>query len=96
MNNPNTVPFTGAAQGRPLSVIDPVAFKLLFTMAERVAIYNAAKTDPNVWDFLSILDDPRLKLVDRTDITTITALDYLVSIELLTSDRYNTILGNTA
>ena len=75
--------------------ISPIEFKLLFTAPERVAIKTAAITDDLVEDFLSIIDDARLTNVDLSLKSTIDALTYLESIQLITSDRKAEILQNT-
>lgn len=62
----------------------------LFTSAERVAI--RASTDAGVVDWLLLLFDPSAMQVDLTQPSIATALEYLVSKSLLTSDRPATIL----
>jgi hypothetical protein len=73
---------------RKISTID---FKLRFTAQERVAIY--ASTDDFVIDFRQLLDDPRLQNVDVLLPTTIDAIDYLISLNLIDSNRKDEILA---
>ena len=73
-------------------MISPIEFKLLFTAPERVAIKTAAVSDPLVEDFLSIIDDSRLTAVDLSLKSTIDALTYLESLQLITSTRKAEIL----
>lgn len=70
----------------------PIEFRLLFISAERIAIKTAAKTDPIVEDFWSIINDPELTQVNVADAQIIEALDYLVTIAILTQARETTIL----
>ena len=62
-----------------------------FTAPERVAIYQS--TDLIVKDFISLLDDIRLKEVDLTLQSTIDAVDYLASLNLIDATRKDTILA---
>lgn len=71
-------------------LLSPIEFKLLFKAPERVAIYQS--TDLIVKDFLSILDDTRLTQVDLSLQDNIDAIQYLVSIDLLTPERATEIL----
>lgn len=71
--------------------ISPIQFKLRFTPQERVAIYASA--DALVKDFISILDDTRLQLVDLTLPSTIDAIDYLIKINLIKANRKDAILA---
>lgn len=75
--------------------VSPIEFKLLFTAPERVAIKTIATTDPLVEDFLAIIDDSRLTVVDLSLKSTIDALTYLESLQLITSTRKAEILQNT-
>ena len=70
----------------------PIEFRLLFVSAERIAIKTAAKTDPVVEDFWSIINDPELTQVNVADPQIIEALDYLVTLTILTPARETTIL----
>lgn len=73
--------------------VSPVEFKLLFTSAERVAIKAARATDPVIDDFYDIVEDPRLTFVDLGLQSTMDALSYMVSINLLTAERRGQILA---
>lgn len=82
-----------AAQGFEIPLTER-QFLGRFTVAERVAIRNAAKTDDVVVDFLDIL--AKSGGVYRNaplGQTTIDGLNYLVSKGLLTSDRPAVILA---
>ena len=70
-----------------LPELSPVEFKLLFTPMERIAIKTARATDEILDDFMDIVDDPRLKTVNFNLQSTRDAIDYLVSIEVLTAER---------
>lgn len=70
--------------------LSPIEFKLRFTAPERVAIYQS--TDLIVKDFISLLDDIRLKEVDLTLQSTIDAVDYLISLGLIEVSRKDEIL----
>lgn len=70
--------------------ISPIEFKLRFTAQERVAIY--ASQDDIVKDFISIIDDTRLTKVDLSSQSTIDAVNYLASKNLITQVRINEIL----
>jgi hypothetical protein len=72
--------------------VSPVQFMLLFTSAERVAIKTARATDPVIDDWLDIIEDSRLTEVDLGLASTAQALDYLVSVSLLTEGRKIIIL----
>lgn len=75
-----------------LERISPVEFKLRFTPQERVAIRAARQTDAMVDDFFDIIDDPRLTYVDLTLTSTIEAVNYLASVNLIAADRVDEIL----
>jgi hypothetical protein len=72
------------------TTLSPIEFKLRFTAPERVAIYQS--TDLIAKDFISLLDDPRLQMVDLTLQSTIDAVGYLVQLGLIESARINEIL----
>jgi hypothetical protein len=72
--------------------VSPVQFKLLFTSTERVAIRAARTSDPEIEDFFSIIEDPRLTEVDLGLSSTIEALDYLVLHNVITEARKAEIL----
>jgi hypothetical protein len=65
-----------------------IKFLLRFTPTERVAI--RASTDPFVVDWLTIMNDPRLDVVHYNE--ALPALDYLVSVGILTHNRIAEIL----
>lgn len=70
-----------------------IEFKLLFTIAERVAINAARSTNQTIDDFYELLDDPRTQNVDLSLPVVQEMLNYLVEQGLLTSDRKNQILS---
>ena len=74
------------------TTMTPIEFRLLFVSAERIAIKTAAKTDPIVEDFWSIINDPELTQVNVADPQIIEALDYLVTLTILTPARETAIL----
>lgn len=57
--------------------VSPVEFMLLFKSAERVAIKALRATDPVIDDFLDVIEDPRLTLVNLGLGSTGDALDYM-------------------
>ncbi len=73
------------------TTLSPIAFKLRFTAQERVAIYQS--TDLIVKDFISLLDDVRLKEVDLTLQANIDAIDYLIFLDLIDATRKDEILS---
>ena len=89
---PDLVPIEPPAPVPPK--VSPVEFKLLFTSAERVAI--KASTDPIVQDFFSIVEDPRLTVVDLALQSTQDALAYLEMLELIAAGRKAEILTGNA
>ena len=74
-----------------VKTLSPIAFKLRFTASERVAIYQS--TDLIIKDFVSLLDDIRLKEVNLTLQSTIDAVDYLISLGLIEVSRKDIILA---
>jgi hypothetical protein len=82
----STIPFSFPVDVKvELPKLSPVAFMLLFTAQERVAIKKS--TDDIVMDFMSIVNDPRLTFVDLNLKSTQEAIAYLQSIDLLTAER---------
>ena len=72
--------------------VSPVEFMLLFTSPERVALKAARSTDPVIDDWMDIVQDPRLTHVDLALQSTQDALSYLVSVNILTTERRDQIL----
>jgi hypothetical protein len=87
-NGETFTPYAATAETRKIS---PIEFKMLFTSAERVAIY--ASTDPVLIDWRSILDDPRLATIDMHSASVKGAIDYLVAVEIITEVRAAKIKG---
>ena len=82
---------TFAAPPAAAPKVSPVQFKLLFTVAERVAIKTSA--DQLVQDFFEIVNDPRLTFVDLGLESTQQALQYLASKSLIAKERPAQILA---
>ena len=72
--------------------VSPVEFMLLFNSPERVAIKSARIADPIIDDFLDIIEDPRLTVVDLGLQSTQNALSYFVALSILTEERKAEIL----
>lgn len=68
-------------------------FFLRFTAEERAAFRTAALTDPNVADFQQLAQ--AAQEVISNDPMTVAGMNYLVSVNLLTEQRKNEILGLT-
>lgn len=64
---------------QPDITVSPVEFKLLWTVTERAKITELKASDPIIQDFYSIIDDPRLTLVNLSLKSTQDAVDYLLS-----------------
>jgi len=83
--------FTTTLPTSTAKLIDVIDFKLRFTIQERVAIYQS--TDLIIVDFVRLLEDPRLKNVDVMLQSTIDAVHYLASQNLILPSRVNEILA---
>ena len=59
--------------------ISPVDFKFLFTLVERVKIKELRSTDLALDDFYSMLDDPRLLVVNLDDVRMVEGIKYAVA-----------------
>lgn len=66
-------------------------FLTRFTVPERIAIGTAAKTDPVVEDFMTLLNIA--EFVSNIDPNLKPALDYLTSLNILATGRVDKILG---
>lgn len=77
----------------PQNIVNPVQFKLLFTSSERIAIDDARKTDPVINNYFSLLDDVRLTALNLNGQSTIEAVQYLVTVQLITQERADQILS---
>jgi len=66
-------------------------FLTRFTASERAGIRAAAQTDETVADFLQLA--AAAQEVVNTDAVTIQGMDYLVSANLLSSERADQIIG---
>jgi hypothetical protein len=76
---------------RPPRHMAPLAFRRLFTDAERLAIHTAAQANAAVavW----VMDGAAAQVINLDDPATIAALDALVAAGLLTAARRDAILG---
>lgn len=75
-----------------IPIISPVEFKLLFTPQERLAIKAARSTDDIIDDLFTILDDPRLTVVNLNLDSNKNAVAYLHSKGLITAERKEEIM----
>lgn len=73
--------------------VTPVEFKMLFTSQERMAIKAARVTNEIIDDGYSILEDTRLTTVDLGLKSIHDLICYLVSLDLLTTERVEEILS---
>ena len=71
--------------------VSPLEFKMLFTVLERIAIKEAKATDEILQDGFEILDDPRLTVVDLGLESTRGFIDYMATLELVTTERADEI-----
>ena len=71
--------------------VTPLEFKMLFTSQERIAIKEAKATDAILQDGFEILDDPRLTMVDLGLASVQGLIDYMATLELLTTERADEI-----
>lgn len=78
--------------GPLIPIISPVEFKLLFTPQERLAIKAARATDDIIDDLFTILDDPRLTVVNLNLDSNKDAVAYLQSKGLITAERKEEIM----
>ena len=88
----------GAAVATTSKVLSRVQFMLLFTPAERVAIRTKVadtnSPDAVLNDWWAILNDPQLEGVDLHGAACAASLSYLVSVNLLTTQRRAAILAS--
>ena len=68
---------------------------MLFTSQERIPIKEAKATDAILQDGFEILDDPRLTMVDLGLAGVQGLIDYMVTLELLTTERADEIKSGT-
>ena len=71
--------------------VTPLEFKMLFTSQERIAIKEAKSTDAILQDGFEILEDPRLTVVDLGLASVQGLIDYMVTLELVTTERADEI-----
>lgn len=75
------------------ATISVITFKLLFPIANRVAINAARSTNATIEDFYSLLDDPRTTTVDLALPAVQEMIDYLVAQTLITTELRDAILA---
>lgn len=89
--------YVGGSFAKKLNVegskITPLEFLLLFLPQERIAVKALLETDPVVKDFYDIANDARLSYIDLSHPMVSSALDYFVSINVLTTERKQNILN---
>lgn len=74
-------------------VVTPMTFKMFLTSAERIAIKRLVPTDEVIDDWWNIVNDPELTEVDLNLESARDALDYLITLGVLTADRKAEILA---
>ena len=77
----------------PVTTIPSLAFRQLFTSAEKLAITTAAETNASLREFLD--DEASTETVDLTNPEVTGGIASLVGAGLLTQDRGNQILAGT-
>lgn len=90
---PPTPPEPPAPEPAVPPIVGPIAFKLLFTAQERIAIKTSE--DPIVLDFFSIAEDPRTTEVNLALSSTQEALTHLTTVGILAEGRKEQILTGT-
>lgn len=75
-----------------IPIIGPIAFQMLFTVEELVAIDAAKETHPEVKIFWKLLDDPRTDYVDRNLDTVKAGIYMLETLGLIAKGRTQEIL----
>lgn len=91
--NPNETPRFSGTPFLKIYSWTAYQFLLRFTAEERAAFRAASLTDPNVADFQQLAQ--AAQEVISNDPMTVAGMNYLVSVNLLTEQRKNEILGLT-
>jgi len=73
-------------------IITKLEYRNLFTFNEKIALYEAAKTNTIIQVFLD--DVMAAQFVDLTDVSTVQGVQYLYSQNIITAGRINQILSN--
>jgi len=73
--------------------VTPMTFQMLFTSSERIAIKKAVPTDPVIEDWWSLVTNPQLTEVDLNLSSVHEALDYLVTLKIISNERKLEILS---
>ena len=73
--------------------VSPMDFQMLFTSKERIAMKTTIKTDEILEDWWSIVTNPQLTEVDLGLSSVQEALDYLVSLSIISEERKTEILS---
>lgn len=74
-------------------VVTPETFLMFFTSAERIAIKRLVPTDEVIDDWWSIVNNPKLTEVDLNLESAREAIDYLITLGILTEARKAEILA---
>lgn len=74
---------------KPITV-SPVEFKLLWTLQERIDLKTLRETDAIIDDFFSIIEDPRLTVVNLNLNSTIEGVNYAVD-KLVTNGTIDSV-----
>lgn len=83
--------FVPAAKTTPSKSVDSRTFRLLFTPQERLAITQAAASDPMIRMFMDDAQAASILQLDHADV--LQGIHYLQSLGLLTVDRTKSILA---
>lgn len=86
----NTPRFFGTPETQQ-KIYTTYEFLLRFTPEERAAARNAAITDPIIADFQQL--SQVISTIDNTDPQTIQGMQYLVSVGVITQQRFDEIMG---
>jgi len=73
--------------------LSPLEFKMCLTSAERISIRGARETDPIIDDFMDLIEDPRLKVVDMSLQSNVDAIDYCIAQGHIAVERREDILA---
>ena len=76
-------------------LISAMAFKLLFTPTEHLAVMGAASSDPLIRYYLDLINTPG-NGIDLSHPVVTTGVQHLIDVELITAERGAQILSGTA
>lgn len=77
----------------PIPLIGPIAFQMLFTVEELVAIDAAKDTNAAIRIFLKLIDDPRTDVVDRNIPTVQDAIRHLEAVGCIGKGRADELIN---